>query len=58
MKQFNKSRNKYFLQFLQDFWLHGITEYERLTPKEKQITDRAFLKDLPNLIKKSQLKKS
>ena len=43
---------KYFKQFLSDFGLHGVAEYESLSPEEKKITDRAYLKDLPNLIKK------
>lgn len=43
---------KYFIRFLADFWLKWVKEYESLTPEEKKITDRAYLKDLPNLIKK------
>jgi len=51
----NQKRTSYsplFLRFLHDFGLKGTREYEKLTPEEKQITDRAYLKDLPNLIKK------
>ena len=52
MKKEPKTYSKYFKQFLSDFGLHGIAEYESLSPEEKKITDRAYLKDLPNLIKK------
>jgi len=47
-----KNYSRYFMLFLKDFGLKGVAEYERLTPEEKQITDRAYLKDIPNLIKK------
>ena len=52
MKKETRTYSKYFKQFLSDFGLHGIAEYESLSPEEKKITDRAYLKDLPNLIKK------
>ena len=52
MKKETKTYSKYFKHFLSDFGLRGIDEYESLTPEEKKITDRAYLKDLPNLIKK------
>lgn len=52
MKKTNKNYSRYFKLFLKDFGLKGVAEYERLTPEEKQITDRAYLKDIPNLIKK------
>ena len=57
-KQTTQSYSKYFIRFLHDFWLKWVAEYERLTPEEKKITDRAYLKDLPNLIKKYWNKKS
>lgn len=47
-----KIYSRYFKLFLRDFGLRGIAEYERLTPEEKKTTDRAYLKDIPNLIKK------
>lgn len=52
MKKTNESYSPLFLRFLHDFGLKGTREYEKLTPVEKKITDRAYLKDLPNLIKK------
>ena len=51
-KQAHESYSPLFLRFLHDFGLKGTREYEKLTPEEKKITDRAYLKDLPNLIKK------
>jgi hypothetical protein len=53
-----KNYSRYFKLFIKDFGLKWVAEYERLTPKEKQITDRAYLKDIPNLIKKYWNKKS
>lgn len=47
-----KIYSRYFKLFLRDFGLRGVSEYERLTPEEKKTTDRAYLKDIPNLIKK------
>lgn len=47
-----KNYSRYFKLFLRDFGLDGVREYEKLTPQEKQVTDRAYLKDLPYLIKK------
>lgn len=47
-----KNYSRYFKLFLRDFGLHGVEEYEKLTPKQKQITDRAYLRDIPVLIKK------
>lgn len=47
-----KTYSRYFMLFLKDFGLKWVAEYERLTPEEKQITDRAYLRDIPNLIKK------
>jgi len=47
-----------FLVFLKDFWLKWVSEYESLSPQEKKVTDQAYLKDLPNLIKKHQKKSS
>lgn len=47
-----KTYSRYFKLFLRDFGLRGVEEYERLTPEEKQTTDRVYLKDIPNLIKK------
>lgn len=44
--------------FLKDFWLKWVLEYESLSPQEKKVTDQAYLKDLPNLIKKRQKKSS
>lgn len=52
MKKADINRSRYFKLFLRDFGLKGIAEYERLTPEEKQITDRAYLRDIPYLIKK------
>lgn len=52
MKKINWDYSRYFRLFLKDFGLHGVEEYEKLTPKQKQITDRAYLKDIPNIIKK------
>lgn len=57
MKKTNESYSPLFLRFLHDFGLKGTREYEKLTPNEKKITDRAYLKDLPNLIKKYWNKK-
>lgn len=48
----DKHYSDLFIRFLHDFGLKGTREYERLTPTEKKTTDRAYLKDLPNLIKK------
>lgn len=53
-----KSYSRYFRLFLKDFGLKWVAEYERLTPTEKQITDRAYLKDIPYLVKKYSNKKS
>ena len=47
-----RTYSRYFKYFLRDFGLKGVAEYERLTPDEKKTTDRAYLKDIPNLIKK------
>lgn len=50
-----KKTKKYsdvFIRFLHAFWIKSIAEYESLTPTEKKITDRAYLKDLPNLLRK------
>lgn len=57
MKKETRIYSKYFKVFLADFGLRGIDEYESLTPEEKKITDRAYLKDLPHLIKKYWNKK-
>ena len=47
-----KDYSRYFRLFLKDFGLKGVSEYEKLTPDEKKITDRAYLKDIPYLVKK------
>ena len=52
MKKNYKDYSPLFLRFLNDFGLKWTWEYERLTPDEKKITDRAYLKDIPNLVKK------
>ncbi len=51
------SYSKYFVRFLHDFGVKGTWEYEQFTPEERRICDRAYLKDLPNLIKKYWTKK-
>ena len=47
-----KTYSRYFKLFLRDFGLKWVDEYEKLTPEEKKTTDRAYLQDIPNLIKK------
>lgn len=53
MKKTKRHYSATFIKFLKDFGLKWTNEYESLTPEEKKICDRAYLKDLPNLIKKS-----
>ena len=58
MTSAKKTYSRYFLQFLEDFGLHGVEEYKGLSAEEKKITDRAYLKDIPYLVKKYSNKKS
>lgn len=52
MKNWKKHYSDTFVRFLYAFGVKWVAEYESLTPEEKKICDRAYLKDLPNLIKK------
>lgn len=53
MKKTTKRYSDTFIRFLHAFGLKWVAEYESLSAEEKKICDRAYLKDLPNLIKKS-----